>query len=82
MWSTVEVLHPSRDNRDSLIGRTKGEHLGVTAVAVRNPEERAVLISGHQRQADRLLVEPLHGIQIVNAKCNLAERTLPCASRF
>jgi hypothetical protein len=53
----------------------QGEHLSVTAVAIRNLEKRAVWNSGHQRQADDLLVEPLHGIQIVDAKCDLAKTT-------
>src|ERR1035441_4077271 len=53
----------------------QGEHLGVTAVALRNLEERTGCVSGYSRQADDLLVELLHGIQIVDAQCNLPKAT-------
>ena len=43
----------------------QGEYLGVTAVAHRNLKERGGCVSGHQRQADDLLVELLHGVQIL-----------------
>lgn len=45
----------------------------MTAIAVRNFEKRAVRNSSHQREADDLLVELLHGIQIVDAKGDLAQ---------
>ena len=33
-------------------------------------EEGAVRDSGHQREADNLFVELLHGIEIINAECD------------
>ncbi len=51
----------------------QGEHLSVTTVAIRNLEECGVRKSGHKRQTDDLPVKLLHGVQIVNAKCDLAK---------